>query len=426
MPTHQVAVTISIPVKLAAVEQLRAVLEEMGEDATNNSRIPFGQIDGLHFARFVLLDPSTDLAGAMLPARLLFLLDCDAPSKTRLADVVRVGKQGLDDILQHCEGYPGPEQRTGRGRYRYLRANTIPTDVSYVNTQGRPLAQVRAEARLREAIGDFVDASLHEWQSLSGAEVRERIQAFVKSRPDLDFALKPAARPSIVWRIGEWLHRLRVLLTALFFAPLALLAGPLFVFLLRRAEKTDPAPRLVPDPTHLERLAAAEDHLVQNQFTAVGLLKPGRFRRITAVVVLWLVNAGTRHIYNRGVLTGVRTIHAARWVFLDDRRRLAFASNYDGSLENYMGDFIDKVSWGLNAVFSNGLEYPRTNWLVRDGAKDELAFKSYIRVRQVPTQVWYSALGDLTTVGMANNARIRAGLSGEMDDAEIASWLRLL
>lgn len=426
MPTHQVAVTISIPVKLAAVEQLRTVLHEMGEDAPNNSRIPFGQIEGLHFARFVLLDPSSDLDGAMLPARLLFLLDCDAPGKTRLADVVRVGKQGMDDIFQICEGYPGPGQRSGRSRYRFLRSHTIPTDVSYVNTQGRPLAQVRAEARLREAIEDFVDASLHEWQSLPGAEVRERIQAFVRSRSDLEFALKPAARPSIAWRIGEWLHRLRVLLTALFFAPVAILAGPLFVFLLRWAEKTDPAPRLIPTPDHLERLAAAEDHLVQNQFTAAGLLKPGRFRRLTAVVVLWLVNAGTRHIYNRGVLTGVRTIHAARWVFLDDRRRLAFASNYDGSLENYMGDFIDKVSWGLNAVFSNGLEYPRTNWLVRDGAKDELAFKSYIRVRQVPTQVWYSALGDLTTVDMANNARIRAGLSGEMNDAEIDSWLRLL
>lgn len=426
MSTHQVAVTISIPVKLAAVEQLRAVLEEMGADATNNSRIPFGQVDGLHFARFVLLDPSPDLSGAMLPARLLFLLDSDAPAKQRLASVVRIAGQGLDDVLQHCENYPGPEQRNGRSRYRYLRVHMVPTDVSYVNTQGRPLPQVRAEARLREAIGEFLDASPRKWESMAGTEVRERVQAFVRSRPDLDFALKPVPRPSTVWRIGEWLHRLRVLLVALLFSPLALLTGPLFVFLLRRAEKTDPAPRLVPDPAHIERLAAAEDHLVQNQFTAVGLLKPGRFRRITAVVVLWLVNAGTRHIYNRGVLTGVRTIHAARWVFLDDRRRLAFASNYDGSLENYMGDFIDKVSWGLNAVFSNGLEYPRTNWLVRDGAKDELAFKSYIRVRQVPSQVWYSALGDLTTVDIANNARIRAGLAGEMDDAETASWLRLL
>ena len=34
--------------------------------------------------------------------------------------------------------------------------------------------------------------------------------------------------------------------------------------------------------------------------------------------------------------------------------RVAFLSTYDGSLESYMDDFIDKVAWGLNAIFSNG------------------------------------------------------------------------
>ena len=58
-----------------------------------------------------------------------------------------------------------------------------------------------------------------------------------------------------------------------------------------------------------------------------------------------------------------------------------------------MDDFIDKVAWGLNLVFRNGVGYPRTSWLVRGGAKDELAFKDYLRVHQVPTRVWYSAYG---------------------------------
>ena len=45
-----------------------------------------------------------------------------------------------------------------------------------------------------------------------------------------------------------------------------------------------------------------------------------------------------------------------------------------------MDDFIDKVAWGLNLVFCNGVGYPRTSWLVRGGARDELAFKDYLRV----------------------------------------------
>jgi hypothetical protein len=142
--------------------------------------------------------------------------------------------------------------------------------------------------------------------------------------------------------------------------------------------------------------------------------------------VLWLTNYGTRHIYNHGSLTGVTTIHFARWIYLDDKRRMIFASSYDGSLESYMDDFIDKVAWGLNAVFSNGVGYPRTDWLVIGGAQNEQAFKDYLRQRQVLAPLWYAAYDRLTAVNAQTNARIRAGLYGSMDVAEAAAWLRLL
>ena len=51
-------------------------------------------------------------------------------------------------------------------------------------------------------------------------------------------------------------------------------------------------------------------------------------------------------------------------------------------MESYMDDFIDKVAFGLNAVFSNGVDYPQTNWLLLDGAKDELAFKDLLRANR--------------------------------------------
>ena len=67
----------------------------------------------------------------------------------------------------------------------------------------------------------------------------------------------------------------------------------------------------------------------------------------TGVVALWLVNLSAILVYNRGRLARVSTIHFARWVLLDDNRRVFFASNYDGSLESYMDDFINKVAFGL-------------------------------------------------------------------------------
>ena len=77
---------------------------------------------------------------------------------------------------------------------------------------------------------------------------------------------------------------------------------------------------------------------------------------------------------------------------------MIFASNYDGSLESYMDDFINKVAFGLNVVFSNGIGYPRTNWLLLDGAKDEQKFKDFLRRHQMPTQVWYNACPGLTAL----------------------------
>ena len=72
----------------------------------------------------------------------------------------------------------------------------------------------------------------------------------------------------------------------------------------------------------------------------------------------------------------VSTIHFARWVFLNRKKRLRFASNYDGSLESYMDDFINKVGSGLNVVFGNGIAYPRTRWMVLDeqDQKDQVRF----------------------------------------------------
>jgi hypothetical protein len=173
-------------------------------------------------------------------------------------------------------------------------------------------------------------------------------------------------------------------------------------------------------------LATLEDRIITNQFSAYGNIKPGPFRRWTITAVFLAIDYAARHVYKRGFLARVVTIQFARWVFLDNDTRVFFASNYDGSLESYMGDFINKVAWGLNIVFSNGLGYPRTNWLIVGGAKDELTFKDYLRRHQLPTQVWYNAVRGVTAHDMERNSRIRQGIArSSMSDSELNQWIRL-
>ena len=112
----------------------------------------------------------------------------------------------------------------------------------------------------------------------------------------------------------------------------------------------------------------------------------------------------------------MQTIHFAHWFFFDDKTRVVFVSNYDGSHQGYMDDFINKVGWGLNVLFSNGVGWPRTRWLVLGGSRIEQSFKYFQRRHQVPTQVWYKA-----------NHLIREGLERRtMSDADALAWLRLL
>ncbi len=115
---------------------------------------------------------------------------------------------------------------------------------------------------------------------------------------------------------------------------------------------------------------------MQNPFTAVGEVKAGLVRRVTMRVALAGLGFACRHSFARDNLAGVTSIHFARWVPLDDGERLIFASSYDGSLESYMDDFISRLSWGINLVFSNGVGFPRARWLVLGGARDEISLQA--------------------------------------------------
>jgi hypothetical protein len=248
----------------------------------------------------------------------------------------------------------------------------------------------------------------------------------VGSKPSLRASLRPAPRPSLWWRVKEGVHLVTTVAVLVALLPILLVVVPLWLVAVRLHETRDVPDTPTPDPAHVDHLAGAEGHLVQNQFSAVGFIKPGWLRRTTVSTVLWAVNLASRHVFNHGNLAGIRTIHFARWIFLDGKRRVIFASNYDGSLESYMDDFIDKVAWGLNAAFSNGRGYPRTRWLVFGGARDEPAFKNFLRNHQIPTQIWYSAYGDLTAVNAAGNAAIRDGLHGSMTDQQLDEWVARL
>ena len=429
--TPQSNIMVVAPIIGGREAELRRLLATMNREPgladPDNSLVPFGKITTLHFARFVVLEDKTceDLLvyGAPLPNAinsLAFLCDCDGSADALRRDLVGHAEAGLRQIFSFCDSF-----QSGTDLLRWMEEHEQSAATTYNNWLGRTVLQVREEEALRKAL----DLRLQRKTTagLNSRQVWEELRTFVAGEKAAGrLTLTPEAPTPLSWSIRNLLDCVGVPLLLLLLSPILLLYLPIFLIQLRMHELHDPviAPR--PSSEHAKSLAVIEDRVITNQFSAYGNIKPGLFRRWTLVFLLFAVEYTTRHIYNRGFLARVNTIHFARWVFLDDRTRLFFASNYDGGLETYMGDFINKVAWGLNIVFSNGVGYPKTNWLVLDGAKDELTFKDFLRRHQLPTDVWYDAAPGITAFDMERNSRIRDGIEQEsMTDDELSEWIKL-
>ncbi|MCW8945726.1 MAG: hypothetical protein OQL27_13225 [Sedimenticola sp.] len=411
------------------LEPLRAQLESMNSEPgvlnRHTALFPFSRFDRLHVARFLILETVvTEDAVFNLPEappRLVFLGDCDGPEDTFIAEMAVLAAPQLRSLFSHCESFIAPHESL----VNWLQKHNIQPAANYINWLGRTVKQVHEEERLQQTLSMQLRLIVDEVGRDDPRELRQQLLSFVEREKAAGrLTLTPSAPTPIVWWLKNLLHKLGVPLILLLISPLLLLFSPYLIYRLRSLEKRDPESVARPPRTHIQPLAMLEDHDVTNPFTAFGEVKPQHFRRYAVRFFLWLLDYSSRHVYNRGHLTRVQTIHFARWVMMDDNRRLLFASNYDGSLESYMDDFINKVAWGLNLVFSNGAGYPSTRWLIKRGAEQEQKFKHFLRRRQLPTQVWYKAYPGKTAFDLARNSRIREGVEVRQEsDDEIRQWL---
>ena len=425
---------ILAPIVSSREAELRGLLDSMNEAQgrvnPNNPLVPFAQFDTLHFARFVILDDKTvgDLRIYGLPVRhhplyLAFLGDIDGEEEAFLDELVRRAPDGLRAIFSCCHGFAPDTDLTV-----WMKLLRSPASAAYVNTWGRTVRRIREEAALQDAIESHLASHASSFEGLPSREIHAQLKRFVEAEKSAGRITLSDEEPTPVgWQIRKILHLIGMPLLLLLVSPLLILMALFYLFQLRRLEKTDPEPYIVDDDDHFEILAESEDHDVTNPYSALGTLKPGLLRLMTIRGVLLVIDYATRHIIQAGRLGRVRTIHFACWVLIGGTERLGFFSNYDGGNESYMDDFINKLGFGLNIFASNGIGYPRTDWLLMGGSADERRFKEFQRRHTVLTQVWYKAYPGLTAVDLERNTRIRRGLeSSSISEQEAREWLALL
>jgi hypothetical protein len=421
--TPQYDFMIAAPLRAGARPSIDELLSSMalkpGLADPDNPVLPFARFPRIHFARLLVLDDRT-LADRTYfpnlyfpcPVRLALLVVCDGPARTQIDELAEVAGDGLKRLFGHCEGLD--ESADLRD---WLHANTVKSVTFYINWLGRTVVQSREEAVLHDVLREELAAL----PTASPRETKEKLREAVARR---GVTLTPEAPTSI----GAWIAKLVDLIVVpiiiLLMTPVLIVLAPLLAIKLRRLEKANPVIAPLRTPALMAELSRYEDHDITNPFGAMGSVQPGLFRRWTATYILWLVDWAGRHITTRGKLARVRTIHCARWIFLDDKKRMYFASDYDGSHEAYMDDFVNKVAFGLNLTFGPAIGFPKTRWLLWGGANRERDWKNFLRRHELPVPVWYKAYPKLTCQDLARNARIRKGLeSRRNDERSIRRWL---
>ncbi|HEX8526618.1 Dyp-type peroxidase [Allosphingosinicella sp.] len=456
----QSLITIAAQVWEAHVPAIQGMIDAMKNPARPDLRAALDKTDpdgsGTHFMSLHAI-PDGDGSGC---GHIILEFTADGDEIRAVDRIAQAIGAELLPIFRHARDW-----RDNVGLADYLKNHRIKVGAGlfdlpglcFAGTPGMTVDRIRQEARLAKFVGDRLEDG--------GCDVRpiDRVAKVRRAVEESEFAwaLEPPPPPgrdanelgTLSLILGHpFLKALLALLGAIagtvFFvtwvrtdnlgdageallwaviilAVLTIIVLGLFYSALRKQEDNDWCDPRAPAAETLKQMRERENHCAQNHMISVTVRKPGFVRWVTIRLIFSVIGLLATRSYRPGFLGGISTIHAARWITVPGTRNLIFFSNFGGSWESYLEDFITRAHDGLTGVWSNSIGFPRAKNLIQDGATDGERFKRYARASMLPTLFWYSAYPDLVTDHIRHNADIRRGLAAGLTGDEAAQWLSL-
>ncbi len=426
MMNVQDGLTLLFNTRKDKMQDLIELLNTISENIEENELMPFDKMKKIHFSRWVMMDATTDVDGNPIPAHLLFESDYDGVEADHINEMLDVALPGFIKIFRTCEGFTENENVTRDEVLAFMNAHNAPKTGLFIGAWGRSVKQIKQEKTLYCAIENYLDENRDALVTKSPLDIRNKVREFVWSKPELAWAQVPPGKRSFEQNLQYYGYLAYLICCAIILSPILIVMVITALIMLRRQELKEPPTDHHLDKSKVSLLQKHEKFNLQNQFSAVGNIKPGTFRLRFLKKTLWMINRVSRYVFNKGMLATIPSIHFARWVFLDNHKRLIFISNYDGTSDQYLTDFVNKQPAPMSAIFCHMMDFPKTKWLVLEGARDMKGFVAWARKKQIPSQVWYSAYKDLTVKNIIANTKIRMGLYETMNDKKAQQWLNLL
>ena len=449
-------ITIVAPIREMDVDHINTLIDALGNPARESIRDALSGLDengdGTHFMSLHAIP-----AGPGEDAHLVLEFTADGGEARAVERIYAAIGPDLEPIFSLARDW-----RSNVGLLAYLRSHIIGVGVGlsdnvglcFAGTPGMNVGRIRKECALASFVGGLVDNHRPDMRPIDRlAEIRRAVAA-----SEFAWALDPPPPPLregadktvgqsigaflpdfasrylwpfvlvfvvflvLIWMVVGW--------KALWLAPLATLVlliviAAVIYAKLRAQEKSDWLEERALDPAIFLEMRKRENHCAQNHMASVTVRKPGFVRWLTLRLAFWVIGMMATRVFPPGVLGGISTIHAARWITIPGTRQLVFFSNFGGSWESYLEDFITKAHQGLTAVWSNSIGFPRASNLFNGGATDGERFKRYARHSMMPTRFWYSAYPQQTTDHVRGNATMRRGLAAALTNDEAAQFLSL-
>ena len=458
-------VTVIAPMPVARVAEAQAAIDALENPASKSVRDALDKLsdegEGIHFASLSAISSEDGRR-----AYLVLELSADGTEAAALDRVHAAIGAKLVPVFEMTSDW------SGRALRRYLSDHRATPGVGWFSkpglafdgTPGMSVGRIRSEDQLAKAIAERLGAQPQGMTALARVDdVRSHLPGPLEvatpespfqapSGPNLAVQAALSLACTYLWpvgiallavaavagataasgRTGAWAAAAAVAaaLSAIWqgllvaFAVLAASAAAAYLAL-RNAEARDSTDDRAADRSTNESMFRNENRAAQNHMISITQRKPGALRLLTLRLSFWLIGVLAAKSFRPGYLGGIGSIHFARWLTVPGGPDLVFLSNYGGSWESYLEDFITLAHEGLTAIWSNTMGFPRAQNLFQRGATDGARFKRFARRSMVPTRFWYSAYPDLTTAAIRTNAQIRRGASGAMTEDEAVRWLAL-
>jgi len=466
--------TLITPIKPEKLIHLKNILKYIKETLEKGEHVlvDFEKVNEIHYLRWLIIDDhdknSPFYEKTDKPASLVFSSNFDGSVDHHLDDLSSDDLAAVEDpnnpesldksinltdqIYGCCEGYPAPGQRNPKSRKEYFKKHIVKVAAFYKGSPKRSVKQILKENDLRVHIRDLMEKET--WNGTTSKDMHRKLKKKVLDDPKYDWVKEKFTMPR-----RNWFKWTLLVLVILLLSPLIIILLLIVQFGYEKKDKYFETYRSDLDPKKVEFLEEYEDRTTgedtasgepnqiinyQNQFSQLVEMKPGKIRLLTFNAMMLFARTLIPIKFVTGTLLNIPTIHFARWVLFDNNSRVLFFSNFDGSWQQYLGDFIDQSGWGLSAIFSNTAVFPKTNWLgltgflsmkniipksknfFPGGAYDEEHFLAWSRSTELPTAVWYCAYPDYSIKNVNNNSRIRVMLNKNLSEKKAQKFFQLI